>query len=283
MLRQTAVGLGRSKSYARRNPHLPANEFKPRYRAATKPQRRSALANKEDPLDFKDTHDQRVGIDWYHRIRGRGLYAHWPWVRMSDDPVRLHKDPDAAPSRSLSALEDKPQNGVPLWDYYCETGRDYATANVCPAHYMAPLIALFAGTTWSEATIEAMLKLLEPQWPTIGDVANNIDAVNAWNEVSGALPYGLLRHIELCSVDIVLQNDRKAFRTERHDASELRTLDMERYYAMPYTQGPAVPTTLKQPEGVYPVGRYSSMNGGTVRAHPLQAPPKYKDGDYHPY
>lgn len=283
MLRTSCVALGRSSNYARRNPHLPANEFKPRYEPMKRPNRRSALANKNDPTEYKNTDDQRVGVEWYHRLKGRGLYRHWPWVRMNDDPIRHHKDPDAAPSRSFSVLDDKPQNGVPIWNYYEETGRDYATSNVCPAHYMAPFIALFAGTTWSQTQIEESLKLLEPQWPTIFDVADNLEAINRWNEVSNALPYGLLRHVELCSIDVVLQNDRKEYRNQQHDASVLRTPDMDRYFALPYTTGPSVPTTLQQPVGVYPEGRYSTMNGNVVRIHALQAPAKYLDDSQHPY
>eukprot|EP00658_Telonema_sp_P-2_P035758 TRINITY_DN25959_c0_g1_i2.p1 TRINITY_DN25959_c0_g1~~TRINITY_DN25959_c0_g1_i2.p1 ORF type:complete len:167 (-),score=45.38 TRINITY_DN25959_c0_g1_i2:88-588(-) len=116
------------------------------------------------------------------------------------------------------------------------------------------------GTTWSQAQIEESLKLLEPQWPTFFNVADNLEAINRWNEVSNSLPYGLLRHVELCSIDVVLQNDRKEYRIQQHDASVLRTPDMDRYFALPYTTGPSVPTTLQQPVGVYPEGRYSTMN-----------------------
>eukprot|EP00758_Cryptobia_borreli_P018710 Tbor_TRINITY_DN732_c0_g1::TRINITY_DN732_c0_g1_i1::g.3345::m.3345 len=276
-------------SYFRRNPWAPVAEHRRRWLTPQRAHRRTATANKFNPLEYKNTDDQRVGYDWFCREKRRGLYRHWPWVRMSDDLLREHVDPSSLPSRAFSVRYEKAkqdQIGEPLWNYYEETGRDYEMGDHCPLHLMAPFINVFAGKIWNLTEIESKLKLLESKgnWPTIGDIASDLGGFESWNEKTGTLPMGLVSHIKMLAVDIVTQNSRKAYRIQKHKEGVLRDRHMSRYFTLPYMRsGPAVPVALKQPVGVYPSGDFLMMNDPKkIKVHPLQPIDGHSRKNYYP-
>ncbi|ORC88234.1 uncharacterized protein TM35_000171060 [Trypanosoma theileri] len=241
----------------------------------------SPLAHKS-PEEYGNTWDPRTGVEWHNRLRRRGAYRHWPWARWTDDPIRHHRE--APYSRTFSAASEGANDGVPLWNYYAEVGQEYATLSHFPLHYMAPFIHQYTGKVWGKGDIETYLKVIEERTGlrTIQAVHDALPQLLEWGEMEvGVVPHGLLQHVEMLAKDIVLQNKKKTFRKELHESGILRTATMERYYALPHLRsGPAMPTTLEQPSGEFPWGKYTYMLKGT-KIHPLQRPDGlYKENMY---
>ncbi|CCW60410.1 unnamed protein product [Phytomonas sp. EM1] len=280
----------RGKGYHNRVMVYAHRRHKAFYLPPKKAHANSPLTNKE-PEEYGNTWDARCGIEWYYRTRRRNHYRHWPWARWTDDPIRHHSDPTNR--RTISALSEASNEGVPEWNYYEEVGQDYATPSHFPLTYVGPFIHQYTGKVWSRDRIRNYLEVIQTgtHLRTIQDVAQHLPDLRAWGErqldASGPVmetdngsahgkpvvmvPCGFLQHVELVVADIVKQNDRKRFREEQHMAGVLRTRDMVRYYTLPYLKGPAMPEKLKQPSGEYPWGKYTYMKG-TVKIHPLQLP-----------
>ncbi|EKF33325.1 hypothetical protein MOQ_002812 [Trypanosoma cruzi marinkellei] len=283
-LRLTLPALGsRAKGYENRVMVYAHRRHRSWYQPPKLPHARSPLANKS-PEEYGNTWDPRSGVDWYYRMRHRGAYRHWPWARWSDDPVRHHRE--APFNRTFSHNSHGSNDGVPLWNYYAEVGQEYNTPSHFPLHYMAPFIHQYTGKVWSRNDIERHLKLIEERTGllSIQDVHDNLPRLQEWGEVEmGTVPHGLLQHVEMLANDIVLQNRKKGFRRKLHENGVLRTSTMERYYALPHLRsGPPMPTTLQQPSGAFPWGKYTHMLGGT-KIHPLHRPDGFfKENMYPP-
>ncbi|EAN80496.1 hypothetical protein, conserved [Trypanosoma brucei brucei TREU927] len=242
---------------------------------------RSPLANKS-PDEYGNTWDPRTGVEWYHRLRRRGAYRHWPWARWNDDPVRQHQELSCR--RTFSAAVTGANEGVPLWNYYAEVGQEYGLPSHFPLSFMAPFIHQYTSRAWSRKEIERHLKVVEERTGlrTIQQACDATSELLEWGEEEmGVVPHGLLQHVVMLAEDIVLQNKKKAYRKAAHERGILRTTTMERYYALPHLRtGPPMPTTLEQPSGEFPWGKFSTMVGGT-RIHPLYRPDGFfKDNMY---
>ncbi|CCD12317.1 unnamed protein product [Trypanosoma congolense IL3000] len=281
-MRRTVPALGsRAKGYCNRVMVYAHRRRRAWYLPPKLAHARSPLANKS-PEEYGNTWDPRSGVEWYHRLRHRGAYRHWPWARWTDDPVRHHRE--AAGRRTFSMLEAGGNEGVPLWNYYAEVGQEYGIPSHFPLHYVATFIHQYTSKVWSEEEIERQLKLIEERTGlrTIQQVSDALPQLLKWgDEEMGSVSHGLLQHVAMLAGDIVLHNRKKAFRKEAHERGILRTIAMERYYALPHLRsGPAMPTTLEQPSGEFPRGKFTTMVGGT-HIHPLHKPDGfYKDNMY---
>eukprot|EP00744_Colponema_vietnamica_P024159 GILI01035180.1.p1 GENE.GILI01035180.1~~GILI01035180.1.p1 ORF type:complete len:278 (-),score=29.07 GILI01035180.1:71-904(-) len=274
MLRTSHLHLA---NYYRTVQAAPINKVRERWLPPRRPHRGTSIANKTRAEDIKNTEDTRRGVDWYNRIRGRKEYLHWPFIKMTDDPIRRHQDPDRMPSRAFSLLDTQCNSGVPLWNYYEETGRDYQISMDAPTPYLAKFIALYTAKVWSESEIEQYLSKLvssDAQFATIGGIVANSEALAEHNDNIGCLPAGLLAHVMMCARDIETYNTRKAYRHKMQRSGVLRTNDMERYFALPYLtiggQAASVPVAHKQPFGVYPEGEYLTTRAVKRYNHPIQ-------------
>ncbi|EPY31117.1 hypothetical protein STCU_03614 [Strigomonas culicis] len=272
MFSPTAAAL-RAKGYNNRVMVYAHRRQRARYLAPKAAHVRSPLAHKQ-PEEYAQNWDIRSGVEWHNRLRRRGHYRHWPWARWVDDPVRFHED---TTHRRLFAATDAAANeGLPEWNYYAEVGQDYRTPAHFPLRYTAPFIHLYTNKLWSLEVLEGYLdKVAEGTGlHTIEAVAADVPALRRWGErQAGALvPRGVLRHVELVTADVVLYNHKLQHRREQHEqGAVLRTAEMERYYALPYLRGPAMPTTLAQAEGMYPYGKYTYIERRWVGLiiHPL--------------
>lgn len=273
MLRLTQTALMRS--YFKKVKFAPVNHARPRWLPPRRPHRGTPSANKIDPEDIKNVEDQRRGLDWYKRIKKRGEYRHWPFVKTRDDGLRRHKDPDDAPSRSFSVKDAKCKAGTPLYDYYANTHRDYQIHPSCPPAHMAECIALFTAKVWSKAEVSAYLTNIfeKSNFKSIEEIAKSPGQLARWNKTSAAVPSGLLAHAILCAKDIVRYNTLRDFRIQKQKEGILRTRTMERYFALPYLHKGANAEVPKkqQPLGVYPEGEYYTMREKKKYYHPLHA------------
>ncbi|KAG8339642.1 hypothetical protein ERJ75_001643500 [Trypanosoma vivax] len=283
-MRETQVALAsRASGYGNRVMVYAHRRHRARYLPPKLAHARSPLANKM-PEEYGNTWDPRTGIEWYHRLRRRGAYRHWPWARWTDDPVRHHRE--TAYQRTFSAADAEANEGVPLWDYYAEVGQEYATPDHFPLKYMAPFIHQYTSKVWSRDEIERHLQVIAEKTGlhTIRAVADGRKRLFEWNEREmGVVPHGLVEHADMLAQDIVLQNRKKEFRRKSHENGILRTSTMERYYALPHMRtGPAMPSKLSQPSGKFPWGKFSIMLGETT-IHPLyQIDGFYKHNMYPP-
>lgn len=221
------------------------------------------------PDEYKDTWDQRTGVEWYHKRHKRNMFRHWPWAKWNDDPIRRHKSP--ACGRTFSVLCEGTNDGAPEWNYYKEVGEDYRVPSHYPTATMAVFLHTYCGKSWSVAETKDMLRRVQEKFSTIESVATVPGDVEAWNIKANAVPTTFLQHVLYLAEDMVLLNKKKEYRREQHRKGVLRTISMERYYALPYLQGAAMPTTLEQVPGKYYEGKFSTMMGGT-KIHPLLIP-----------
>lgn len=270
MIRLTPPQL---KSYFAKVKHLPVNHVRPRFLAPRRPHRASPFANKVRPEAIKNTEDQHRGIEWYNRTRNRKEYRHWPFIKMSDDPIRHHKNPEDLPSRSFSVNDEQCQAGRPLWNYYNETSRDYKTATTCPASFMSDFISVFTAKVWNKDTIVEYLKKAEAAgYPDIASIADPHRRFLSWNKKTNTMPHYLAIHATMCAKDISLYNMRRAYRQKMQTQAVLRTVEMERYFALPYlhtkenVEVPAQP----QPLGVFPEGEYLYSRAAKKYVHAIQ-------------
>ncbi|CCW67707.1 unnamed protein product [Phytomonas sp. Hart1] len=289
----------RGKGYHNRVMVYAHRRHKAFYMPPKKAHGNSPLANKE-PEEYGNTWDARCGIEWYYRIHRRNHYRHWPWVRWTDDPIRFHSN--LINRRTVSAMDEGTNEGVPEWNYYEEVGQNYETPSHFPLTYIGHFIHQYTGKVWSHNRIREYLEVIqtETKLRTIQDVAQHLPDLWTWGErqanFSGLsiethddsarsmpvvmVPHSFLQHVELVVADIVKQNQRKQYREEQHMSGVLRTRDMERYYALPNLKGPSMPEKLKQPSGEYPWGKYTYMKE-PVKIHPLQLPDlRYKRNMY---
>lgn len=275
-IRRTPISLGsKAKGYHNRVMVYAHRRKKARYLAPNKPHSHSPTANKS-PEEYGNTWDPRSGIDWYNRMHKRNHYRHWPWARWEDDPVRQHEDPTSR--RTFSALCAAANDGLPEFDYYQEVGQDYATPSHFPLTYVAPFIHQYTGKVWSRPKLVGYLEVIQTGTGlrSIEAVAQDLPLLRQWGqEQGGAVPLGVLLHVELVVLDIVRYNQRKHHRKVMHEGGVLRDRDMVRYYALPHLRGVAMPVKLRQPGGAYPWGRYTYIRD-SVEVHPLQRP----DGRY---
>jgi hypothetical protein len=256
----TGICLARAKSYFGRFMHLPYKHQKAYYKMPRFATMKNPIANKT-PEEYGDTWDQRTGLEWYRKLRHRGIYAHWPWARWTDDPIRHHRI--EANNRTFSLLLAGSNNGAPEWNYYEEVGEDYGV----PAHYpleaMEPFISTYANKAWPRGQIKGFLRALQKEFATIAELSAGVDQARMWNERSNAVPVSFFQHAVYLSQDIAALEKKKEYRRKEHERGVLRTRTMQRYYALPYLVGPAMPTTLEQPSGVYYEGLFNRMAGGT--------------------
>lgn len=270
MLRFSTTQLA---SYFSKVKHLPVNHVRPRHLAPRRPHRASPIANKVRPEAIKNTEDQRRGIEWYNRTRNRKEYRHWPFIRMSDDPIRKHKNPEDLPSRSFSVLDSNSEAGKPLWDYYKESSRDYKTDLTCPPSLMSEFISVFTAKVWNETTVGDYLKKAEAAGYTdIASIASPRSTFLAWNRKTSTMPHYLAIHAHMCAADIRLYNSRRAYRQKLQKQAVLRNIEMERYFALPYLHSKEnvdVPSS-PQPVGVYPEGEYLFTRAKKRYVHVIQ-------------
>ncbi|KAG5496289.1 hypothetical protein JKF63_02590 [Porcisia hertigi] len=282
MLSTTPITLASTaKGYMNRVMVYAHRRRKARYLAPKNAHVRSPLANKM-PEEYSNTWDPRSGVEWHNRMRNRNHYRHWPWARWTDDPVRFHQD--SVCRRTVSAASASANNGAPEWDYYVEVGQEYETPSHFPLFYTAPFIYQYTARCWSREALQSYLEHIAQKSGvrTIADVVTMQEALYTWwhRNAMDAVPLGVLQHLELVCRDIVAQNTRKSYRTEQHQLGILRTREMERYYALPYLRGPAMPVQLAQPPGEYPHGKYTQMKGD-VKVHPLhRTDARYKHNMY---
>lgn len=291
MLTSSLALLRRAKGYNNRVMVYAHRRNKARYLAPKTPYVRSPLANKE-PEDYRDTHDPRSGIEWYNRVRHRGAYRHWPWATWDDDPIGFHEDPTSR--RTLSARHSSDNECVPRWDVYAEVGQEYNTKPSAPLSYVCPFIYPYVNKTYKMTELVTYVAAMEAalKSPSIEETLNRADELVEWADMQNVLPkspgsstspstamvpHGLIQHVLLVCRDIVLQAKRKVYRAElQSERAILRTREMERYYALPFHRGEAMPKLLAQPSGRYPVGKYTYMNADEeteqVKIHPLQRP-----------
>ncbi|CBH18620.1 hypothetical protein, conserved [Trypanosoma brucei gambiense DAL972] len=223
--------------------------------------------------------------DAEHTVIGRGrvrMTTLCGSIRSNDDPVRQHQELSCR--RTFSAAVTGANEGVPLWNYYAEVGQEYGLPSHFPLSFMAPFIHQYTSRAWSRKEIERHLKVVEERTGlrTIQQACDATSELLEWGEEEmGVVPHGLLQHVVMLAEDIVLQNKKKAYRKAAHERGILRTTTMERYYALPHLRtGPPMPTTLEQPSGEFPWGKFSTMVGGT-RIHPLYRPDGFfKDNMY---
>lgn len=273
MLRTTPVALGpRASGYMNRVMVYAHRRRNARYLAPKLAHARNPLANKL-PEEYGNTWDPRTGVEWHNRMRHRGHFKHWPWARWTDDPIRFHQD--SVCRRTVSAANAVATEGRPEWDYYAEVGQAYETPSHFPLSYTAPFIYQYTASCWTRKELQGYLERIERESGvrTIADAAARREALFEWwhHAAMGAVPIGVVQHLELVAADVVRQNQRKAFRVEQHELGVLRTREMARYYALPYLNGPAMPVELAQPSGAYPNGKYTQMNS-KMKIHPLQQP-----------
>lgn len=282
--RITLPALGsRAKGYENRVMVYAHRRQRARYLPPKLAHARSPLANKQAE-EYCNTWDPRTGVEWYYRMRKRNAYRHWPWARWSDDPIRHHKE--APYNRTFSVISKKSNDGVPLWNYYAEVGQEYSTPSHFPLCYMATFIHQYTGKVWALNDIERYLEIIAERTglSSINAVYNNLSFLREWGEVEAdVVPHGLIQHVAMLAEDIVLQNEKKEFRKKLHENGILRTATMERYYSLPHLRtGPAIPTTLKQPSGAFPWGKYTMMLEKTS-IHSLHRPDGlYKENMYPP-
>lgn len=321
LLSATNALLKRAKGYNNRVMVYSHRRSKARYLPPKTPYVRSPLANKE-PEEYGNTWDPHIGIEWYNRLRQRGAYRHWPWVRWSDDPIRQHHDPTCR--RTLSCRQEASNECTPQWDYYAEVGRAYDVDPTDPITTVGTFIYPFVARVWCRSAVEEFLRAVASATgaTSIIQVHEREREILAWaerglsaipmsrhspppaedsshtglparsaahiaaeteTEEERCVPKGFVQHLILVCRDIVLQHKRKQFRVLQHtQGAVLRTREMERYYALPYTvRGPAMPEELAQPDGLYPWGKYTQMNDDRLQIHPLHTPDKwYKDNLY---
>lgn len=266
MLRHCRIALKRAKGYENRVMYFSYRRQNAGYLPPKLAHRKDPTANK-NPEEYHETWDQRTGVEWFYKMRRRNQYRHWPWVTWKDDPIRHHAD---GVSRRAFSVKNAAVSEKPLWNLYELVGQDYRLANTAPVIALAPIIALYTAKVWSKKVLEGYLAKLEPLWPTVHAVQSKFSDVEAWNRKTNALPPGLMTHLKYLADDVVLLNQKKAFRLEQHEKGYLRTNDMQRYFALPYlrTAAAAMPTTLEQPQGIYPRGAYTENNGKGVKIHP---------------
>ena len=268
MLHTSQLLLTRPKSYFGRFMHLPYRHRKDYYKAPRMATKKNPTANKT-PEEYGDTWDQRTGLDWYRKVRNRGIYTHWPWARWTDDPVRHHKS--EANLRTFSVLASGTNDGAPEWNYYEAVGEDYRVPSHYPLEFMAPFIHTYTSKTWSRDQIKTFLLQLQQTYPTIAEFAQHAEVAHAWNERLNVVPLSFYQHCSFLSQDMVALNKKKAHRQAEHQRGVLRTNAMQQYFALPYLRGPAMPTSLEQPVGVYDEGKFNRMLGGT-KIHPQFVP-----------
>eukprot|EP00796_Vickermania_ingenoplastis_P001562 gene1562-946_t len=300
LLRITDVCLKRAKGYNNRVMVYAHRRNKARYLAPKNPFVRSPLANKS-PEEYGETWNPRSGIEWYNRLRQRGAYRHWPWAKWSDDPVRFHEDETSR--RTISALHETSNECLPLWDYYAEVGMDYRTSSDAPLAEVGDFIQPYVGSIWGRPTITRFLETIKTQLGihTVEEAAAKADVLLEWAEdqfldgppsassgtaasPSPVVPKGFVQHVVLVCRNVVLCNQKKAFRATQHtEKSVLRTRDMERYYTLPYLNGPDMPRSRAQASGAYPWGKYTMMNDlKGISIHPLQLPDRWFKENMYP-
>lgn len=276
MLRTTTGLLRRARGYENRIMYYAYRRQRIRYLPQKLAHAKSPLANKSNPEEFGNTWDQRTGPEWMYRMRNRNEYRHWPWVTWKDDPVGTGAHAlSLVPSRSFSAKNDT-LGGVNSdaavsrsAQLYRLVGEHYRVPNHYPVTCMAPFIARYTNKVWSKTELVRHLEKLEANgWTTIQEVVEQFEKISAWNDRCHSIPRSLLVHVQKLGTDMIRQNAQKQFRSEMQSKGYLRTNEMVRYFALPYLRtGPAMPTTLEQPSGVYPAGVYRQMNGGMVKIH----------------
>lgn len=253
-------------SYNRRFTFLGRRHGKAFFMPKNQPYAKSPYAHKWSH-EFTDTWDQRTGLDWDDRLRGKNLYKGWPWVNWKHDPVRHH-----APlhSRALSAKDDKATVGMPEYNYYAETGHDYKMPDDTPLVYVAEFIAPHAAGAWSWECMQQHLTTLAERYPTVGAVAADSDALREWVALAGVVPLSFAEHVVMVCSDAVELNRRKAHRRREHRQGVLRTRDQQRYYALPpMVVGPAMPVKFEQTGGKAHEGDFTNNVGMHKHVHPV--------------
>jgi hypothetical protein len=264
MLRITRSFGGRAKGYFNRVMHYPHRRVTPRWLGNNNVEKHNPI-NWKQIEEYKDTTVQRTGAEWYHRMKRRLKYRHWPWATWRDDPVRRHKEPSSR--RSFSMRNMREEAGSPLWDWYALVGQDYGIPDSAKVTVLAQFIHTYTNKTWSMQQLQRYLEKVEREWPTVADAHRCLTDIQQWCTRTNALPSGLLQHLSMLIRDVVLLNRKKAHRQRNHESGVLRTNTMERYFALPYTRGPAMPVELQQADGVYPCGKWLTMDNSCV-VHP---------------
>lgn len=279
MLRATCPSLSRGSRYHDRYMQFPYRRSKGRYLMPLWAYRKSPMAHKK-PEEYKDTWNARVGIEWHNRLRNRGAFRHWPFVQWHDDFIRKHKEVDSF-GRTFSAKAKVRGGQVPLWNHYKEVGEHYGLPAAAPVAVLADIMVPYVGKTWSRSELVAHFNVVAAAgWPTVEALSQRAAELVEWNRAAHAVPSGFIQHATMLAEDVCRQATLAEFRRQRHESGVLRTREMERYFALPYHRGPAMPTTLDRFPGKFPVGRYLMMIDSPF--HPLQFPDKLGAANRYP-
>ena len=252
MLRASSVQHGQ-RSYNHRSPHIKVRWWKRRYLAPkTMSNYTPWVGRTPDEYGF-DTHMLRMGKDWGDRVNKRGLFRHWPWVSMNDDPVGDQLRIDSRSVRAFSCKADREAEAVPRFDMYADSGRDYRMRATIPLSAITDVLHENVAAQYSRSQCERFIAVAAERYPTPAALAAAGDDVTAWAKAGAVVPFAIAKHLELICADVVKQHARKTYRAVQQGAGVLRTLEMERYYAIPpVVSGPAMPTTLAQAPNASP-------------------------------
>lgn len=267
MLRTSLVRLNPQtspgSSYRNRMPWLPGVRFnKRRYLPNRNFDKANVPISGLMPEQYKDQHFRlRHGVDWNRRVNKRDIFRNWPWVTIHDDPVGDKLARENRGHRTLRVSDQRKAMPPPRYDIYAEAGLDLRVSADVPLSVLTPFVYPHVAQHFTLDECNAMMAELEKRYPTPGAVHAAGDQVLASTkfEPSG-VALGFAGHVRQLSDYVVQYAQRRKFRELRHAAGELRTNEMERYYAMPpRVEGPAVPVKLAQPAGK-PRLPYSEMN-----------------------
>eukprot|EP00760_Papus_ankaliazontas_P032960 PhM_4_TR6104/c0_g1_i1/m.8407 len=205
----------------------------------------------------------KVGLWWYDKIRHRGVNAGNPERMEQRDPYGHNMPVDTSKCFSARA-KDSGVLGEPRWDYYTHSHQRFRVSPKLPVSLLVPYLHTYVGKVWSRTESRAFLDAIHDAGFTSIESA----AAGLLDAVPGSVPTNFARHVSLLSNAIVQQDVARRNREHRHQTrSDLRTVEGERYYALPYARGPTFPVKLAQPAATAP--RYNVAELINHDIHPI--------------
>eukprot|EP00759_Apiculatamorpha_spiralis_P008953 PhF_6_TR1589/c0_g1_i1/m.2882 len=206
----------------------------------------------------------KMGLDWCEKVQRRGRFHKWPGVGWNDDPLNRN-----APvvNYSFSAKQHNPLLGEPKWNMYVTDHQDFRMNEKTYVTNLGSVLKVYVGSVWGSAKVASWLDIISKQYKTVQDVvALGPDFDNSFP--ADVIPKNFLRHVSLLSHAIIEQTEIKRNRLQLHKQGVLRTLEGERYFALPFmVAGPAWPQKLQQPGDRPP--EYSAAILVNHKIHPV--------------
>lgn len=249
----------RCSNYFRRPAGVP---YKYQFWAPNKPFQQDPLVHKK-PEEWSNTMDTRAGVEWYRRSKRMGTYRRWPFARWTDDYLYQHRPPESSLGAFSVRAEqelrgslsfEKPQRLSK--EFLQLVGENYNLSNNAPPQALYTCIQKYVCKNWSSADIKMFLLGLECNWKTLESIVQNQGNIRKWAVQVNSVPLSFCEIVFTVSQDILKQNQRKNTRAILQSNGILRDGQMKQYYALPYSNGPAMPQALEQTSGEYPVGKY---------------------------